>query len=130
MIMMNLLEELARHLEFCGFGTVADENADGDIHWARMPDSPDDCICVFSTDSGVGGPDSTARFQIMNRAKSTRTAYELSYAIAQELDDYSGFLNGDGHDVHIEIINAATGLGPDTKKREVYVTNIAVKYCN
>ena len=90
----------------------------------------DTVTCVFSTDSGVGGPDSTARFQIMNRAKSTRTAYEVSYAIAQELDDYSGFLNGDGHDVHIEIINAATGLGPDTKKREVYVTNIAVKYCN
>lgn len=126
---MNLLEELAAHLEYCGFGTAASAEADGDIHWGRMPDSPDDCICVFSTDSGVGGVDSTARVQIMNRAKSTRTAYEVSYAIAQELDKYTGFLNGDGHDVIIEVINAATGLGPDTKKREVYVTNIAVKYC-
>ena len=43
---MNLLEELARHLEFCGFGTAADENANGNIHWARMPDAPDNCICV------------------------------------------------------------------------------------
>lgn len=126
---MNLLEELAHHLEFCGFGTCADEETDGDIHWARMPDAPDDCVCVFSTDSGVGGPGSTARFQIMNRAKSTRKAYELSYDIAQELDDYSGYLNGDGREVTIEVINAAQGLGPDTKKREVYVTNIAVKYC-
>ncbi len=126
---MNLLEELARHLEFCGFGVCADAETDGDIHWARMPDDPDDCVCVYSTDSGVGGPDSTARFQIMNRAKSARKAYELSYAIAQELDEYSGFLCGDGHQVIIEIINAANGLGPDTKKREVYVTNIAVKYC-
>lgn len=127
---MNLLEELAAHLEYCGFGTAASAEADGDIHWGRMPDSPDDCICVFSTDSGVGGMDSTARFQIMNRARSTKTAYETSYTIAQELEDFNGFLHGDGRLVDIEIINAATGLGPDTKKREVYVTNIAVKYCN
>lgn len=126
---MNLLEELAHHLEFLGFGTCADADTDGDIHWARMPDSPDDCICVYSTDSGVGGPDSRARFQIMNRAKSTREAYETSYAIAQELEGFSGFLAGDGHQVIIEVVNAATGLGPDTKKREVYVTNITVKYC-
>lgn len=127
---MNLLEELAHHLEFLGFGTCADADTDGDIHWARMPDSPDDCICVYSTDSGVGGPDSQARFQIMNRAKSARKAYETSYNIAQELDEFSGFLNGDGHQVIIEIVNAAKGLGPDTKKRDVYVTNITVRYCS
>ena len=127
---MNLLEELARHLEFCGFGIFADETTDGDICWARMPDAPDDCICVFSTDSGVGGPDSTARFQIMNRGHETKAAYELSYNIAQELDDFHGFLCGDGRQVIIEIVNAATGLGPDSKKREIYVTNIAVRYCD
>ena len=59
--------------------------------------------------------------------ESVRTEREI---IAQELDEYNGFLNGDGRSVIIEIINAATGLGPDTKKREVYVTNIAVKYCS
>ena len=127
---MNLLEELARHLEFCGFGTFADENTDGDIHWGRMPDSPDDCICVNSTDSGVGDADSPARIQIMNRARETKTAYELSYKIAQELDGFKGFLNGDGRDVRIKVINSATGMGPDGKKREIYVTNIVVKYCN
>lgn len=127
---MNILEELANHLAFCGFGSVADAEHDGDIHWARMPDEPDECTCVFSTDSGVGGPDSPGRFQIMTRSRSTRRAYELSYDIAQELDDFSGFLNGDGRQVHIEVINAAQGLGGDTKKREIYVTNIQVKYCN
>ncbi|MBE5797469.1 MAG: hypothetical protein E7327_08870 [Clostridiales bacterium] len=127
---MNLLEELAAHLEWCGFGTLADEETDGDIQWARMPDSPDDCTCVYSTDSGVGGPDSTARIQIMTRAKSPRKAYELSCAIAEELDGFNGFLHGDGRGVIIEVINAATGLGPDTKKREIYVTNVAVRYCN
>ena len=127
---MNILEELARHLEFCGFGTAASAEEDGDIHWARMPDDPDTCICVFSTDSGVGGPDSAARFQIMTRARAPRTAYELAYDIGQELDDYHGFLHGDGRQVIIEAINVAAGLGPDTKKREIYVTNIYVKYCN
>lgn len=126
---MNLLEDIAAHLEACGFGTVASAEAEGDIHWARMPDSPDDCICVFSTDSGVGGADSRARIQIMNRAKNTRKAYETSCAIAEELDDYSGFLHGDGREVTIEVINSGYGLGPDTKKRDVYVTNIAVRYC-
>lgn len=127
---MNLLEELARHLEFLGFGTAADASADGDIHWGRMPDAPDDCICVYSSDSGVGGADSMARVQIMNRARSTRKAYEVSFGIAQELDEFNGYLCGDGRDVIIDVVNAATGLGPDTKKREVYVTNITVKYCN
>lgn len=126
---MNLLEELAAHLEWCGFGVCASAESDGDIHWARMPDSPDDCVCVYSTDSGVGGASSTARFQIMVRAKSARKAYELAYEIGQELDGFDGFLAGDGRDARIEVINAATGLGPDTKKREIYVTNIAVKYC-
>ena len=127
---MNLLEEIAAHLEWCGIGTLASAEEDGDIHWARMPDSPDECSCVFSTDSGFGGPDSTARFQIMTRSKSTRRAYEISYAIGQELAGYDGFLAGDGRMVHIDVVNAATGIGADTKKRELYVTNITVRYCN
>ncbi len=127
---MTIIEELAAHIEFLGFGTVADSETDGNIHWGRMPDSPDDCICVYSTDSGVGGPDNTARFQIMNRAKSTKDAYETSYAIAKALDGFDGYLAGDGHGAIIEVINSAAGLGPDTKKREIYVTNIYVQYCN
>lgn len=127
---MYLIEELAEHLEWCGFGTLATAEADGDIYWGRMPDAPDDCITVFSTDSGTGGPNSTARAQIMVRAKSTKKAYETSYAIAQELEDFNGFLHGDGPQAVIEVLNAATGLGGDTKKREIYVTNIAIRYCN
>lgn len=126
---MNLLEELVTHLEWCGLGSAATAEADGNLHWGRMPDSPDDCACVFSTDSGVGGPDSTARFQIMTRARSGREAYEWSWRIGQELHGFAGFLHGDGREAQIEVINAAAGLGPDTKKREIYVTNIAVKYC-
>ena len=127
---MYLIEELAEHLEWCGFGTLATAEADGDIYWGRMPDAPDDCITVFSTDSGTGGPNSTARAQIMVRAKSPKMAYETSYAIAQELEDFNGFLHGDGPHAVIEVLNAATGLGGDTKKREIYVTNIAIRYCN
>ena len=127
---MYVIEELAEHLEWCGFGTLATAEKDGDIHWGRMPDSPDDCIAVFSTDSGTGGPNVTARAQIMVRAKQAKRAYELSYDIAQELEDFNGYLYGSGPGAVIEVINAATGLGPDTKMREIYVTNVAIRYCN
>ncbi|MBR6029220.1 MAG: hypothetical protein IKP40_09010 [Clostridia bacterium] len=126
---MNLLEEIAAHLEWCGFGTAADAQTDGDIHWARMPDSPDDCVCVFSTDTGVGGADSVARIQIMCRARSPRAAYERACAIAGALDRFDGYLHGDGRLAHIRVMNAGTGLGEDTKKRELYVDNISVRYC-
>lgn len=127
---MNLIEQIAHHLEMCGFGTVATPEQDGTIHWGRMPDAPDDCVCVFSTDSAVPGSESGARIQIINRAKSPRTAYETSANIAEELDDFHGFLAGDGDMASITVENAATGLGGDTKKRELYVTNIRVYYCN
>ena len=127
---LNLLEQFARHLEFLGFGAVADSSSDGDIFWGLMPDKPDDCICVFSTDSGYGGSDNGARIQIMVRAKTTRKAYEWSQAIAEALVDYDGFLAGDGAKVSIEVLNASCGLGADTKKRELYSTNLLVYYCN
>lgn len=126
---MNLLEELAHHLEFCGFGTVASEEEDGNIHWARMPDSPDSCICVYSTDSGVPTSENGARIQIMNRSNKTREAYETSADIANELDGFHGFLNGNGRLVRISVENAACGIGTDTKKREMYTTNLRVHYC-
>lgn len=126
---MNLLEELTKHLEWCGLGTMPTEEEDGDLYWGRMPDTPDNCTTVFSTDSGTGGPNSTARFQIMVRSKQTRYAYERAYDIGQALEDFNGFLHGDGPHVAAEVINAACGLGADTKKREIYVTNVMVRYC-
>ena len=126
---MNILEEIALHLEWEGAGTVATAEHDGDIFWGRMPDDPDDCVCVFSTDSGTGGPDSLARFQIMNRSASTKRAYELSCEIGGIFDRFNGFLHGDGRQAVCETVNCGTGLGADTKKREIYVTNITMKYC-
>lgn len=126
---MNLLEQIALHLELCGFGRVANAETDGNIHWGRMPDKPDDCICVYSTDSGAPGSDLGARIQIINRAVKPRDAYETSYAIGCELDDFHGFLGGDGSMANIELLSSAVGLGPDTSKRELYATNIRVRYC-
>lgn len=126
---MNLLEELTEHLEWCGFGTMPTDEVSGDLYWGRMPDEPDNCTAVFSTDSGTGGPNSTARFQIMVRSRQPRYAYELAYNIANELEDFNGFLHGDGPHVVIEVINAAAGLGADVKKREVYVSNVMLRYC-
>lgn len=125
-----MLEELCRHLEFCGLGSMPDETQSGNIHWGHMPDSPDECICVLSTDSGLPGSDSGARIQVMTRAVTTRAAYELSQRVAEELDGFSGFLAGDGARASIEAINTSTGLGADTKRRELYSSNFLVRYCD
>ena len=126
----NLLEQIARHIEFLGFGTVADAETDGDIFYGRMPDAPDACICVFSTDSSYCGSDDGARIQIYTRARTTKAAYELSQAIAEELIGFDGFLAGDGAHANISKINTSAGLGTDEKNRELYSSNFLVQYCN
>ena len=126
---MNLIEQIARHLAQCGFGTIANERHDGNIHWGRMPDQPDDCICVYSTDTAYPGSPQGARVQIMNRASDPREAYETSAGIAAALAEWDGFLAGDGAQVSVSIINSAHGMGPDAKMREIYVSNIRVRYC-
>lgn len=127
---MNLIEQFAIHLEFLGFGMVSTEESEGNIFWGLMPDRPDECICVFSTDSGVGGSYHPARIQVIVRGKSTKAAYELSQAIAEALDEYDGYLMGDGARASIGILNASVGLGTDNKKREMYSSNYLVHYCN
>lgn len=127
---MNLIEQVARHLEFCGFGTVADAETEGDIFWGHMPDKPDECVCVFSTDSSYAGSRNGARVQITTRGKSAKAAYELSQAIAEELADYVGFLAGDGANVRIKVENASHGLGADSVRREIYSSNFRVYYCD
>ncbi len=119
---MNLLEQIARHLAFCGLG-----RADGDIFWGRMPDQPDDCIGVFSTDGGADEAD--ARIQILNRASEPKRAYETACRIARALDGFQGFLAGDGAMARITAESTAAGLGTDVKKRELYAANIRAAYC-
>lgn len=128
--MDNLLEQFARHIEFLGHGTVADEEHEGDIFYGRMPDSPDHAICVFSTDSGIGGTDKPARIQVFVRDRYTKIAYELSQAIADDLHEFDGFLAGDGAHVSIEAINSSNGIGEDDKNRELYSSNFYVYYCD
>ena len=127
---MNLLEQFARHIEFLGYGTVSTSEAGGDIFWGWMPDSPDECVCVFSSDSAYAGAPNGARLQVITRAKNARRAYERSQAIAEDLAEFTGYLGGDGASVSIEVINASAGLGADTKKRELYASNYRVYYCD
>lgn len=127
--MVNLIKEIAKHLEFCGIGTITTIDEDGDIFWGKMPDKPDNAICVYSIDSALPGDPRGARIQIMNRAKTTAEAYEKALEIADELDEFRGFLHGDGILVRIEIINSANGLGSDKVMRELYSTNVRVYYC-
>lgn len=126
---MSLIEEMAKHLEFLGFGTVASENLDGDIFFGVMPDKPDECICVFSSDSGYHGRQSGARLQIVTRALIDSDAYEISQSIVEEIAEFIGFLAGDGSYVRIDIVNASAGLGADNVRRYMYSTNIVIYYC-
>lgn len=127
---MNLLEQIARHIEMLGHGTVADETTSGNIFYGRMPDFPDECICVFSHDSGVGGTDHPARIQVFVRGLQPKRTYEWSQAIANDLDQFQGYLAGDGASVSINTINASVGLGEDGKKRQHYSSNFEVYYCD
>ena len=127
---MNLLEQFARHIEFLGFGTVADDSTEGNIFWGVAPDSPDPCITVYSTDSAYAGPPNGARLQMIVRGTSADDAYTLSQAIVEELAEFEGFLAGDGARVSIDVLNASAGIGSDTRKREMYSSNFRVYYCD
>ena len=111
---MNLLEQIARHLAFCGLGRV-----DEDIFWGR--------IGVFSTDGGADG--TAARIQILNRAAEPKAAYETACRIARAMDGFYGFLAGDGAMARITAESTAAGLGTDAKKRELYAANIRAATC-
>ena len=127
---MNLIEQFARHIEFLGYGTVADSETAGDIFWGWMPDTPDACVTVYSTDSSYAGSPGGARIQMIVRDKYPADAYERSQAIVEALAEYDGYLAGDGARAYIEVLNASVGLGGDTKKRELYSSNFRVYYCD
>lgn len=65
----------------------------------------------------------------MVRAKTAKAAYEVSQAIVEELAEFEGYLAGDGARASIGVLNASQGLGPDSKKRELYASNFRVFYC-
>ena len=126
---MNLLEQFARHIEFLGHGTVADEYTSGDIFWGWTPDSPTECVTVFSSDSAYAGSPDGARIQMIVRGENPKSAYERSQAIVEDLVDFQGYLAGDGARVSIEVVNASTGIGSDNRKREMFTSNFRVYYC-
>lgn len=127
---MNLIEQIASHIEFVGLGALNTDEQEGNVFWGNMPDAPDECVCVYSTDSAYAGSEDGARVQIIVRAKTTKKTYEWSQAIAEEFAEFNGFLCGDGAMVDIAAINTSCGLGADTKRREMYSSNFRVKYCN
>lgn len=122
---MNIAKLLARHLEFEGFGAL-----DKSLFWGWLPDTPDTAACVYSHDSGIPGSDHCARLQIITRSQSVKDGYDLSQAIAESLDGYTGYLAGDGAHASITVVNATTGLGDDHMHRSLYSTNVTVYYCD
>ena len=129
---MNLIEMIAKHLEFCEIGVYASQEEPGDIFFGHMPDEPDNAVCVFSSNSGVAGSDAAARVQIMTRGPvgDVRTPYERACAITGELDGFSGYLCGDGPYARFDTVNSAQGMGMDDRGRELYTSNYTVAYCD
>lgn len=127
---MNLLEDIARHLEFLNIGIMPTEDREGTIYWGLLPDQPDAAICVYSTNSGLCGSQShPARIQVLVRATTTREAYEVSQNIAEALDGFAGYLHGDGAWAVIDAIDTSQGIGTDLLRREMYCSNFYVRYC-
>lgn len=128
---MNLMEQLARHLEFLGFGVYASEEEAGDIFYGQMPDAPDRAVCVFSQDSATPGSTGGARMQVFTRGAvgDAKTPYETACAIAEALDGFMGFLAGDGAYARIEAVSAAQGMGIDESGRHLYTSNYRIFYC-
>lgn len=128
---MNLMEQLARHLEFLGFGVYASEQEAGDIFYGQMPDAPDSAVCVFSQDSAMPGSASGARMQVFTRGAvgDAKGPYEAACAIAEALEGFMGFLMGDGVYVRIEAVSVAQGMGLDESGRHIYSSNYRVFYC-
>lgn len=118
---MNLPEQVARHLAFCGLG-----RAEEDIYWGRLPDSPDRCIGVFA----LGGTaEEGERIQVLNRGTGPREAYETARRIGTVLDGFRGFLAGDGPWTLCDAEKWAESLAPDGKKREMYAAEVRLRCC-
>jgi len=126
---VNLLEEMARQLALSGFGRAADGEQDGNIYWGHMPDRPDTCVCVYAEDNALPGSAAGARVRVVCRSASLREAYGTAAAIGDKLDGFRGFLGGDGADAAVDAGTTAVSLGADEKKRELYATDLRVRYC-
>ena len=99
---VNLIEQMANHLEFLGLGLCATGRKDG----ARIQ---------IYTRGGVG---------------DTQWPYEMACRITEELEGFIGFMAGDGVSVRVETVNSAQGLGTDTRGRELYSSNYLIYYCD
>lgn len=124
---MTLLEEIARHLAFLGFGEVADRERDGNIFLGRLPERDGLTLAVLAADAGVAGQ--AARIQIVVRSEKELEAFAVCQGMAEALADFEGYLMGYGRRVSVRVQNGAHGLGTDDRRRALYACNLTVRYC-
>jgi len=129
---MNILEELCSHLDFLNLGFMNTDEEEGNLFWGILPEMPDRALSVMSTDSAYGGSAEGARLQIFTRGMpgDVRTPYEWALDVCRQLENFHGFLHGDGPYVRIEAVSVAQGCGTDTRGRHLYVSNYRVFYCD
>ena len=124
---MTLLEEIARHLAFLGFGEVADREMDGNIFLGRLPERDGLTLAVLAADAGVAGR--SARIQLIARSEKELEAFTVCQGMAEALADFEGYLMGYGRRVSVRVQNGAHGLGADDRRRSLYACNLTVRYC-
>lgn len=124
---MNLLEEMAWHLAFLGFGEVATRERDGNIFFGRLPEHEGLTVAVLAGDGG--GPGRPAQLEIAVRAASDRAAFEACQGVAEACGEFDGYLMGDGRRASLRLKSGAHGLGADERRRPVYACALEARVC-
>ena len=126
---MSILEMLARHAEFMGYGTVADRQWPGDVFAGTMPDAPDNCIAFLPVDLRYGGSGQWARVQVLVRNVREKACLETAQHLAADLDGYEDFLAMHLSRVSIRLLSGPGSLGMDSRRRVLMSLNLLVRYC-
>ena len=124
-----ILEEDTRHLASLGLGRIPDEIAEGDLYYARRPETPDEAGGILPTDASMPGSGQGARLQLIVRARTVRDATLRMQGMLDALDGFEGFLSGSGSYARIRVDNGVHGLGTDDRRRVLYSANLRVWYC-
>lgn len=129
---MHLIEQMAFQFEIEGFGTVATDTAAGNIFTGIMPQEPDISIALFVSNSRPPGDDQGSLVQVIVRGEALKplTALTPAQEIADTMEEWDGFLNGDGFHAKITVENGPSDIGVDSNQRPQYSINLRVYYCD
>lgn len=121
---MNLLEEVARHLEFEGLGRTGEKC---DLFYGVMPPEPDICLSVLALD--LGAPGREGRIQILLRDLNPRALMERSEELVRRLDGFEGYLGGCLSLASLSLLSGPRGMGSDERRRCLCAVHFRILRC-